>query len=77
MLTKSGLYFSNSFTASPKSQEMGPPTEQTLYINKEGKNITQKEAYNRVSRSTGNQATTMRDCDLSLYSACPFSLPFL
>ena len=52
---QSDMYFFNSFTASLKKENSTTPVNQTFYINKEGGNITLKEAFNLLDGRSVNK----------------------
>ncbi|TDE18077.1 hypothetical protein [Dyadobacter psychrotolerans] len=53
--SQSDMYFFNSYTASLKKDNQAQPLQQTFYINKEGGNITQKEAFNMLDGRAVNK----------------------
>jgi len=53
--SQSDMYFFNSYTASLKKDNQTQPLQQTFYINKEGGNITQKEAFNLLDGRAVNK----------------------
>ena len=53
--TQSDMYFFNSYQASLKKQDSNTPVSQIFNINKEGGNITSKEAYNLLDGRAVNK----------------------
>ncbi|WP_254412121.1 hypothetical protein [Dyadobacter diqingensis] len=53
--SQSDMYFFNSYSASLKKQNETDAVKQTFYINREGGNITQKEAYNLLDGRAVNK----------------------
>lgn len=53
--SQSDMYFFNSYSASLKKENLPDPLKQTFYINREGGNITQKEAYNLLDGRAVNK----------------------
>jgi hypothetical protein len=59
--SQSDLYFFNSYTASLKKENDDQMIKQTFYINREGGNITQKEAYNLLDGRAVNKDFVNKD----------------
>lgn len=59
--TQSDLYFLNSYDAQLKKDNQQQALKQTFYINKQGGNITLKEAYNLMDGRAVNKDLTNKD----------------
>lgn len=58
------MYFFNSYSASLKKENAPDHLKQTFYINREGGNITQKEAYNLLDGRAVNKDLVNKDGNL-------------
>lgn len=61
---QSDMYFFNSYSASLKKDNEKQSVKQTFYINREGGNITQKEAYNLLDGRAVNKDLVNKDGNL-------------
>lgn len=59
--SQTDMFFFNSYTASLKKEDGPAPVNQTFYINREGGNITSKEAYNLLDGRAVNKDMTSKD----------------
>ena len=62
--SQSDMYFFNSYTASLNKQNESDAVKQTFYINREGGNITQKEAYNLLDGRAVNKDLVSKEGNL-------------